>query len=145
MAKCQNPIKKLKIAISNGSALNKFREMVEAHGGSLKSLDDPNTHKPEYCEKIYADTDGYITSMDTLNLGMAVVYLGGGRLQKGDALDPSVGVVFHKKIGDAVSKGEPLLEYYCSGKDKFETGKLYFNEVIQIQSEPPESRKLIYK
>ena len=109
LAGVQNPIKELKIAISNGSALNKFREMVAAHGGSLKSLDNPNTHKPEYCEKIYAETDGYITSMDTLNLGMAVVYLGGGRLQKGDKLDPSVGIVFHKKRGDKL----PLWSLNC--------------------------------
>ena len=80
----------------------------------------------------------------SLNLGMAVVYLGGGRLQKGDAIDPSVGIVFHKKIGDEVSEGELLLEYYCSGKDKFETGKLYFNEVVEIQSQIPVVRQLIY-
>ena len=141
----ENSRKQQKTAISDGSALNKFREMIEAHGGSLKSLDDPNTHKPEYCKKIYAEKDGYITSMDTLNLGMAVVYLGGGRLQKGDKLDPSVGIIFHKKRGDKVSKGEPLLEYYYSGKDKFETGKLYFDEAIQIQTQQPELRKFIYK
>ena len=93
----------------------------------------------------YAKKDGYISLMDTLRLGMVVVYLGGGSLQRGDTLDPSVGIVFHKKLGDKVCKGEPLLEYYCSGKDKFESGKLYFNEVIQIQSQPPELRKLIYR
>ena len=71
----------------------------------------------------------YIFSMNTLNLGMAVVQLGGGRLKKGDILDPSAGIIFHKKIGDIVSEGELLLEYYCSGEDKFEASKLYFNKI----------------
>ena len=127
------PINQLKTAIADGSALHKFREMVNAHGGSLDSVDDPNLHKPEYSNKIYAETDGYITSMDALSLGLAVVHLGGGRIQQTDKLDSSVGITFYKKTGDKVSKGEHILDYYCSGKDKFETGKLYFNDVVEIQ------------
>jgi pyrimidine-nucleoside phosphorylase len=112
---CNNPEKQLRTAISDGSAMDKFMHMISAHGGLPDSLIDSKTHQPKFSEKVHAEKDGYISFMDTLRLGMAVVHLGGGRLQKGDALDPSVGVVFHKKIGDAVSKGEPLLEYYCSG------------------------------
>ena len=145
LAGVENSREELKTAISDGSALNKFRKMVDAHGGSLDSLDYPNLHKPKYSKKIYADSDGYITSMDTLSLGMAVVHLGGGRIQKMDSLDPSVGITFYKKTGDKVSKGEPLLEYFCSDKDKFKSGKLYFKEAIQIKSKRPEPIELIYR
>ena len=91
--------------------------MISAHGGSLECLDDPNTHQPKFREKVYAEKDGYITWMNTLELGKTVVQLGGGRLQKGDKLDPTVGIVFHKKTGDLVSAGEPILEYFCSAKE----------------------------
>jgi len=145
LAGVHNPEEQLKTAIVDGSALNKFRKMVDAHGGSFESVDDPNTNKPEYSKKVYAEKDGYITSMDTHSLGMAVVHLGGGRIQKTDNLDYSVGITYYKKTGDKVFKGEPLLEYYYSAKEKFETGKLYFNEAIHIQRQQPEQRKFIYK
>ena len=145
LAGFQNPEKQLKTAISNGLALEKMREMVRAHGGSIESLEDPNTHRPKFCEKVYAETDGYITSMDTFSLGMSVVHLGGGRLQKEDVLDPTAGIKFHKKTGDSVNSGDILLEYFCSEKDNFESGKLCFKEAIQIQSKKPDSLELIYK
>ena len=145
LAGVQNPMQQLKNAISDGSALNKFREMVDAHGGSLESLDDPNTNKPEYCKKIYAETDGFISSMDTLDLGMAVVHLGGGRLNKEDVLDPTVGIIFHKKKGDIVNKGDLLLEYFCSDNNKMECSKLAIIEAIQIQSHLPDIPDLIYR
>ena len=63
----------------------------------------------------------------------------------GDELDPTVKIAFHKKTGDSVYAGEPLLEYFCSEKDNFESGKLCFKEAIQIQSKKPDSLKLIYK
>ena len=108
-------------------------------------LNNFKTHEPKFREMFYAKSDGYISFMNTLSLGMAVVQLGGGYLKKGDVLDPSAGIFFHKKIGDIVSEGELLLEYYCSGKDKFETSKLYFNEVIEIQSQQPDLTQLIYR
>ena len=145
MAGVRDPMAKLKMAISDGSALKTFNKMVEAHGGGLNSLNNLNIHEPKFREMFYAKSDGYISFMNTLSLGMAVVQLGGGRLTKGDILDPSAGIIFHKKIGDIVSEGELLLEYYCSGKDKFETGKLYFHDVIQIQTQKPKLRKLIIK
>jgi pyrimidine-nucleoside phosphorylase len=140
-----NPRERLKSAIENGYALEKFEQMVIAHGGSIKSLNNPKTNNPLYHGEVRAENDGYISYMDTLNMGLAVVHLGGGRLQKGDLLDPTVGIVFHKKTGDSVNTDEPLLEYFCSDKDKLESSKLYFKKAIEINSEPPKPIELIYK
>ena len=46
IAGINNPKEQLRIAISDGSAIDKFRQMVKSHGGSLGSLDNPETHKP---------------------------------------------------------------------------------------------------
>ena len=118
--------------------------MVQAHNGSLESLDNPNTHESKFSEKVYAKADGYITSMDTLNLGMTLVYLQGGHQQIKGALDPTAGIYFYKKTGDQVNNGDVLLEYFCSNKNKIANGKLCFEESIQIQSEQPDSLELIY-
>ena len=82
--------------------------------------------------------------MDTLRLGLAIVQLGGGRLQKREKLDPTAGIIFYKKTGDFVNKGESFLEYFCSNKDKIERCKLYFKEIIHINSNKPEPLGLIY-
>ena len=140
-----NPEEQLRIAIADGSAIDKFRQMVKAHGGSLESLDNPETHKPLFLQEVCAETEGYISFMNTFELGKAVVHLGGGRLHKEDTLDPTVGIVFHKKLGDSVHEGEPLLEYFCSDKYKFKSGKLYFKEAIQIKSKLPAPIELIYR
>ena len=145
IAGIHNPEEQLRIAISDGSAIDKFRQMVKAHGGSLESLDNPETHKPLFRQEVCAETEGYISFMNTFELGKAVVHLGGGRLHKEDTLDPTVGIVFHKKVGDSVYEGEPLLEYFCSDKDKFKSGKLYFKEAIQIKSKQPAPIELIYR
>jgi len=145
LAGINNPEERLREAISDGSAMDKFRQMVKAHGGSLKSLDNSETHKPLFTQELRAETNGYISFMDTLNLGTAVVHLGGGRLQKNDVLDPTAGVEFHKKTGDFVNAGEPFLEYFCSDKDKFNRCKLYFNKAIKIQSQLTDSTELIYR
>jgi pyrimidine-nucleoside phosphorylase len=143
LAGVQNPEKQLRDAISDGSALNKFREMVNAHGGSLESLDDPNMNSPKFIEKIYAKRDGYIGSMNTRSLGLAIVHLGGGRICETDKLDSSVGIKIHKKLGDSVNYGDVLLEYYCSDKNKIMNAKLYIDKTIMIENEVSEMNALI--
>ncbi len=116
-----NPLQKLQNAIVDGSALNKFKEMVEKHGGSVSSLDSTELYKPKYINSIISNKSGYVTSIDTHRLGMTLNCLGGGRIQTNDVLDPSVGMVFHKKLGDSVREGEILMEYFCSIKNKFDS------------------------
>ena len=145
LAGINNPEERLREALSDGSALDTFNKMVDAHGGDLESLDNPETNQPLFRKEIRANIDGYVTSMNTLILGKAVVNLGGGRLYKGDVLDPTVGIIFHKKLGDLVCNGEPLLEYFCSDKDKFEGGTLYFKDAIKLKAELPAENRLIYQ
>ena len=145
LAGINNPEERLREALSDGSALDTFIKMVDAHGGDLESLDNPETNQPLFRKEIRANIDGYVTSMNTLILGKAVVNLGGGRLYKGDVLDPTVGIIFHKKLGDLVYNGEPLLEYFCSDKDKFEGGTLYFKDAIKLKAELPAENRLIYQ
>ena len=141
--KIQNPEIKLKNAISNGYALNKFREMVKAHGGDLDSINDFSINKPKFIELVYAEKNGYITNMDTLSLGMVIVYLGGGRLKKTDQLDPSVGISFYKKTGDYVEKGETLLKIFCSDLDKLKLGIEKVKGSIQIEENKEINHQLI--
>ena len=99
IAKIKNPLEKLKSNIKNGRAFEKLHEMVFAHGGNLDGLNNPYLHKPKFKKEILAQEEGFVTQMNTLHLGQAVVQMGGGRIQKGDEIDNSTGIRFHKKIG----------------------------------------------
>jgi len=89
--------------IRNGRAYQKFEEMVKAQGGDLDKL-----RFSRNIQRIYASRDGHIVDMDACKFGKLSLDLGGGRVTKEDKIDPSVGVIFNKKIGDDVKKGDVL-------------------------------------
>ena len=144
IAGIENPEEKLKSNIENGMALEKFNEMVDAHGGAFESIADSATYKPKYKKIIIAEDDGFITHLNTLEFGKAVVQLGGGRLAIGDKLDYSTGIQFYKKIGQTVSKGEALAEVFCSNIGKLEIGYSMVCNAYRIEKNISTSLQLIY-
>ncbi len=95
--------------IASGQAREKFREIVGLQGGDVGVVDDPHrlAHARQTLDVLSA-ADGYVASVQCEQLGVACVVLGGGREKKEDKIDPAVGLEFHKRIGDAVERGEPL-------------------------------------
>ena len=144
IAGIENPEEKLKSNIENGKALEKFNEMVNAHGGAFESIADSSIHAPKYKKIIIAKDDGFITHLNTLEFGKAVVQLGGGRLAIGDKLDYSTGIQFYKKIGQTVSKGETLAEVFCSNIGKLEIGYSMVCNAYRIEKNISTSLQLIY-
>ena len=144
IAGIENPEEKLKSNIENGMALEKFNEMVDAHGGAFESIADSSIHAPKYKKIIIAKDDGFITHLNTLEFGKAVVQLGGGRLAIGDKLDYSTGIQFYKKIGQTVSKGETLAEVFCSNLGKLEIGYSMVCNAYRIEKNISTSLQLIY-
>jgi thymidine phosphorylase len=104
--------------ISSGKALEKFREMVGEQGGDENIVDDRRRLPSSKATiDITAPQAGVVRAMDCEAIGTASVVLGGGREKKEDVIDPAVGIVVHKKIGDAVAAGEALCTlHYNSGR-----------------------------
>jgi len=144
IAGIKNSKETLESNIKNGKALKKFNEMIIAHGGETEMLCTPQLHEPEFRKEIFAKEDGFIVEMDTLQLGQTVVQLGGGRMMKNDKIDYSTGILFHKKIGEFVYKGESLLEYFCSNPNKFQLGENLLKNIYTIQNEEPNIPSLFY-
>jgi pyrimidine-nucleoside phosphorylase len=95
--------------ISSGKALEKFRQMVELQGGDARVIDDPK-HLPQAKQtlQVSGSKAGFMAAMQCEQIGTACVILGGGRERKEDSVDPAVGIVLHKKVGDRVAAGEPI-------------------------------------
>ena len=119
--------------ISNGKAYEKFLEMIEYQGGNHHDIENYNQlHQPKFSYSVTAEESGYIQSMDTYKIGIATVELGCGRKKTTDAVDPTAGIEFYKKIGDKVKKSDTLLKFFNSDNNKLIPTEILLNDSIQI-------------
>ena len=130
--------------LRHGAALSKFRAFVAAQGGDPEYIDDPTRLDvaPGRAE-VSAEAGGYLSAVDALGVGRAVLVLGGGRERKGDAIDHGVGVELLVKPGEAVTAGQPLLRVYHRGGRGLERALELLRAGVSIGSERPEVPPLI--
>ena len=105
--------------LTNGLALKKFEEMVEAQGGNLEDLYRPV--KVDQVLEVTADQDGVIAALPAMDFGLFAMRLGAGRAVKSDPLDYETGIVFDKKVGEPVRKGERIARIYMNEKNSQES------------------------
>lgn len=103
--------------LSNGAALDKFRQMILAQAGDFDDLLNTPTHKTDFSKVVFSPKSGYITDFDALVAGHLAMKSGAGRAVKSDRLDMDAGVRIFKKIGDQVVAGEPLFEIVYNKAD----------------------------
>jgi pyrimidine-nucleoside phosphorylase/thymidine phosphorylase len=95
--------------LDDGSALARFRRMVAAQGGDSRIVDDPGRlPQPRRRVDIPAPQTGFVQSLAARPIGQATMLLGAGRARVESTIDPAVGVLLHKKMGESVVAGEPL-------------------------------------
>ena len=107
----------LEQCIKDGSAFNKFVEMVKAQDGDIEYILHPEKFQvAKNIVPIYAKQSGYVKSIDALEIGLSSMRLGGGRETLNDVIDMSAGIMLNKKVGDKIASGEVLC-YLHSNKD----------------------------
>jgi pyrimidine-nucleoside phosphorylase len=131
-------------AITSGRALERFRACVEAQGGDPRILDDtallPQAGKQS---AITAGRSGFVTAVETDEIGRVVMDWGGGRRRLEDKIDYAVGLRLHVKIGDQVAAGEPLVTVYYNDESKFEEMATRLRAAYRIGGSAPKSEPLI--
>ena len=114
LADVEKTVEEVRQHLENGQALAKFEEMVVAQGGDLKDLYRPV--KVAHVVDIPAQESGVISALPAMEFGLYAMRLGAGRAVKSDDLDYETGIVFEKKVGDSVQKGEIVAKVYTNGK-----------------------------
>ncbi len=111
----EDALARAEAALDDGSALDRFRRMVQAQGGDPRVVDDPAGVLPRapVVVPLLADRAGIVAAVAADRIGVASGALGAGRLHKGDPIDPAVGIVMRPKIGDRVEVGETLGEVHA--------------------------------
>ncbi len=120
---------KLQEALQNGTAYEKFLELVEAQGGDLDRLDDPSLLLSKNTVEVLSEKEGYVMDINALDIGKAAMRLGAGRETKEDTIDLDVGLDLHKKIGSYVKKGESIATLYVREKGIDEAKSLILNAI----------------
>lgn len=148
MAGKGDDIEKIKLdilkVITSKEAYNKFIEILKYQGSHIHnvymdwlnlSLDMPVLNdNVKYLKEIYAEKNGYVVSIDSKKIGLALVSLGGGRCIKDEAIDYSVGFEFNKKVGSKVKKGDVILTVLYNDKNKFLNSFEYIKDAIAISN-----------
>ena len=133
-------LKMAKENLHNGKALAKFYEFIGAQGGKLDDLD--NFIEVEEIMPFISTKSGYIKTIKALNIGLASMKLGGGRATKEEEIDPMVGILLNKKVGDKVDKGETLAFIYRNNKISDEIYSL-LEDAYEITQEKVEKEDIV--
>lgn len=135
---------RLEEALRNGKALEKFRQWVAAQGGDENVADDPaRLPQATIIHPLPALRSGYLAGIDAREIGLAAMLLGAGRAVKGETIDPAVGLVLHKKVGDYANKGEPLLTIHANDEERLAGVEKRLPAAYTWADEPPPAPALI--
>ena len=132
--------------LSDGRALEKFRQMVRRQGGDDRIVEEPERMgSSRYSRDVLAGRTGFIAETDTREIGRASQHLGAGRLRKEDEIDFTAGIRMHVRIGDSVQEGDVLATLYGADSRRLEEAEIIMEAAIRISAEPATPPKLIQK
>lgn len=139
-------IEKVRTALSDGSALNKLKEMVKAQGGNPEWIDNTELFpKAEIEYEVKSEKTGYLILNNAEKIGTASVLLGAGREKKEDTIDMSAGIILKKKTGEPVQAGDTIAVFYTNDENKIPEAEKMFRSAVEYSDTPIEKHPLIYK
>lgn len=140
----ENNKQKMLENIENGKAYDKFIELVKNQGGDVSYIENiEKFKKAKYIEPILAKEYGYIYEMNAEQIGKLACYLGAGRVKKEDVIEPEVGIILNKKVGDTVKENDVLVYIHANSQEKLNEAKKKILEIIKISNSKPEKVETI--
>jgi len=132
-------------ALSDGSALRKFRALIESQGGDPRYVDEPERlPAARLVEEFRAPRAGYLRTVHAAEIGHAAVELGAGRAKVGDSIDHGVGIVVRRKVGDQVAEGDPLFTVHANDPELMRSASERVRAAHQISANPVDPLPLFY-
>jgi pyrimidine-nucleoside phosphorylase len=132
-------------AIKNGEAWEYFRKLVIAQNGDIRYVDQPEKlPEARLISTLRARTNGWVHTVHARKIGEASVLLGAGRARKSDLIDPGVGIIVGKKVGDCVVSGEPILTVYANNENRLKEALEHLSNACVVEDYPAEPLPLFY-
>ena len=137
---------KLELSLKDGSAFETFKKFVVAQGGSEEEVLHPEKlPAAKYVDEVICMEEGYVSKIQTEEIGRISLLLGGGRETKESEIDLAVGLVLMKKHGDKVACGEALAEIHANDLEKLALAKERLLKAYTIVGEKVEKKPVIKK
>ena len=136
---------RLQKVLKSGKALECLRSNIEAQGGEPRVCDDPGRFLPLVREtvKVESPRSGFISRVDTTEIGHAIAAIGGGRVRIEDKVDPTVGFTSELKLGDQVRAGDAIGTVYCADSSAAAEAARRIQAAYHVGDEPAEELKLV--
>ncbi len=133
--------------LESGAALELFRANVEAQGGDPRVCDNPASLTPLTLDVVDVESTrtGFVTEIDSAEIGFAVGAIGGGRSRVEDLIDPAVGFLAEAKIGDHLAEGERLGVLYCRNQEQAAMARERIRASYKISEGAPEAGPALIK
>jgi pyrimidine-nucleoside phosphorylase len=136
-AKDDEAEKRVRHALASGDARAKLKQLITWQGGDASVVDDTSRlPQARHAHHFKATKTGHVQSMDALLVGRAAVALGAGRDKKGDDVDLSAGILLHKKPGEPVASGEPILELRYNDETRLSAAMALATQAVVIGDRP---------
>jgi pyrimidine-nucleoside phosphorylase len=132
--------------LESGAAYDKLKEFIANQGGDTGVLDNPALlPQAPYKGDLLSPGKGYIAAMDAETIGITAHLLGAGRARKTDPIDPAVGLVLHRKVGDRVEIGEALAEIHARTSEALDEARNRLSAAYSFSPEVVEKPALVAK
>ena len=130
----------------SGKALDKFKQLVQAQGGDVSYVEDPEKlPKADLIETIKAPRNGYLSQVHARIIGEMAVTLGAGRSKKGQAIKYDVGIEIHHKVGDYLEAGDPLFTVHADSQEILDQVRQPLLDAHQWSNEAVQPLPLFYE
>ena len=131
--------------LKSGKALECLQKNVAAQGGDPRVCDAPQDFLPLVSEtvKVESPRSGFITRVDTTEIGHAIAAIGGGRVRIEDTVDPTVGFTSELKLGDQVRAGDAIGVVYCGNSDAAAEAARRIQAAYEIGDAPMQLPQLV--
>ena len=138
---------KLQAVLDNGKAAEIFGRMVAAQDGPTDFVENYAKYLPTAAiqKPVFADKAGFVSAMDTRDLGLAVVSMGGGRRQASDIIDYSVGLTDMARLGDKVDTSHPLAVIHAKDESSWQEAAKAVKAAIKLDDKAPEETPTVYR
>jgi pyrimidine-nucleoside phosphorylase len=136
---------RLQRVLDSGAALDCLQKNIVAQGGDARVCDSPAEFLPLVKDSVRVESprSGYIKTVDTAEIGHTIAAIGGGRIRIEDVIDPTVGFIAERKIGDQVKTGDVIGVVYCADTASAEEAAHRIGAAYQIGDEPPAREALV--
>jgi len=139
-------VTRLRALLESGAAWQKFLEIVRAQEGEVTFLENPDQYPaPKHRLDVKAGEAGFVAAINAREIGRLCMLLGAGRQAVEDTIDYTAGMLMHKKIGDPVHPGEPLITLQNSGRAPDNDFQQMVHACFSIRNQPVTPPKLLQK